>query len=757
MPALTKLNKATLMIADSNKDRLIITQTYFESSGYKVLTATTCINALKNIYSHNPDIIIMDSSLPDISGYESFRLIKSDPEIRDIPIILLCAKNNGANMLDFEFGTDNFTVEEFDLDNISSLVSKIIGKKNRYGLNRQIKPEISDTDLLTKISKILDRKLKETSLIASISQYANNSMDYYETISNIFYVCRPIFHYTFMAVHIAEENEILIDTLKPLGDDYVNWVIYKAHQECGYDYKTVRKKTLIERGRRDETVIWDSDGYISVKKIFSRSTHIGSIIVANAEPLNFEHSSDEILASISAPFATILDNIRLQCQTSKTNEELKLIHEELIECSHNIESKIEDRTMKLHKLYEAGKILTTIHEPNRLLATLVDMIINSIGAEVGAALLYDNGKISKKIEFGLEFNVIKDLRYRDKLQTPVYKKVLSTGEMVVLNKSQISKYLDMKIIKSRNLHINSLACLPFKTGTNVIGIMLVINKLRNDTFTKDDIDSLSTLSSMATVAIENATLYQQTILKTKLEADVRMAMEMQVELLPKGPPNSDVFEVSSMYTPAEMIGGDYYDYIYIEDGKIGFVVADVTGHGVPAAFIMTQVKACVQLSARGISSTQQVVRSINSFLYKNIPKNNFVSMLYTIIDERERTLLYTSAGHNPSLWFSSKTGKFKSISTEGLFLSLFENTDYGEVKIPFEKGDIFLFYTDGLTEAVNEKKEFFGTDRLKEIIKKNKSRSAQDITSCIFWSLQDFIGRSALNDDMTFIVLKIKK
>ncbi|GEM_PF-2528276 len=758
MPGIKKTDKSTILIADANINRLAIGRKFFESSGYNIITEQTCINALKSIYSNTPDLIIIDKSLPDISGTEAYRFLKSDPDVSDIPIILLCPKDTGGEILDLELKKNNFLIKEFNPDKIVSIANDILSANaNKKNSRPPIKPKLTDSILLEKISKIFDRKLKENILISSISNHANEGTDYCEIMANIFHTCYCTLGYNLMAVYIDDENEILIDTTRQIGDEYVNWVLYKVHTECGFDYKTAQKKVLVERDTKNKTIIWDTDGHVSVNKIYSKGLYIGSIITASAEPSYSSESSKEILTSIIPALTTILDNIRMYCQAGKTNEELKLIHEELIECSHNIENKIEDRTVKLHKLYEAGKILTTIHEPNRLLATLVDMIINSIGAEVGAALLYENGKISKKIEFGLELNVIKDIRYRDKLFTPVYEKVLSTGEMVVLNKSQINKYLDTKLIKSRNLHINSLACLPFKTGSTVMGIMLVLNKLRSDTFTKDDIDSLTTLASMATVAIENATLYQQTILKTKLEADVRMAMEMQVELLPKAPPQSNVFEVSSMYTPAEMIGGDYYDYIQIADGKFGFAVADVTGHGVPAAFIMTQVKACVQLSARGIPSTQQVIKSINSFLYKNIPKNNFVSMLYTIIDEKERTILYTSAGHNPSLWFSNKTGKFKQITTDGLFLSLFENTEYGEIKIPFEKGDIFLFYTDGLTEAANQKKEFFGLERLKQIIKKNKSMSAQDIASSIFWSLQDFIGRSSLNDDMTFIILKIKE
>ncbi len=384
------------------------------------------------------------------------------------------------------------------------------------------------------------------------------------------------------------------------------------------------------------------------------------------------------------------------------------------------------------------------------------MIINSIGAEVGAALLLENGEITKKIEFGHRIrHLFKAIQFKNNGHQAIYQKVLESGEVVILNADDVNEQLDLEILQDRKLTINALACIPFKTATTVIGTMMVINKLFCDSFTQDDIVALTTLASMATVAIENATLYQQTIQKTKLEADMKIAMEMQMELLPKAPPECDVFEVASMYTPAEMIGGDYYDYIDINDHNTGFIVADVTGHGVSAAFIMTLVKTCVQLSSTGIVSTKEVVSELNSFLFKNIPRNNFVSMLYAILNTEERTLHYTSAGHNPSMRYCAKCDKFIPITTDGLFLSLFEETEYGEIVIPLEKNDIYLFYTDGLTEATNKHKEFLGIPRVQEVIRENKDKSAQEISSILFWYLHEYIEHEPLDDDLTFIVLKI--
>ena len=491
------------------------------------------------------------------------------------------------------------------------------------------------------------------------------------------------------------------------------------------------------------------------QKIESKQNKLGFFVVTRETGKPFTNFEKEIMSACVALLTPIIDNISMSHQLVKMNMELEYIQDEVVEFSKKLDNKIEERTLQLHKFYEAGKVLTTIHEPNRLLATLVDMIISSIGAEVGAALLLEDGFISKKIEFGLGFEVLKEIRLKETASPVLYEKVIDTGEKIILSSHDVDEKIDQSILEHRHIKLRTLACIPFKTGNKVIGVMIVVNKLFSEDFSNDDIVALTTLASMATVAIENANLYQQTIEKTKLEADMVIAMEMQMELLPKEPPESDFFEVASMYTSADMVSGDYYDYINIDEDKTGFTVADVTGHGVSAAFIMTLVKSCVQLSSQGVISTKKVIESLNSFLFTNIPKNNFVSMLYAIIDTKERKLHYTSAGHNPSIWYNSKTGEFKDITTDGLFLSLFEETDYGEIEIELNKGDIFFFYTDGLTEATNSQKEFFGKERVEQVIKESYDKSAREINTTLYWKLKEFVGQKSFEDDLTFIVLKI--
>lgn len=758
MSCLPEIKKAKILLSITDRELLNRYQCILRLFGYEILTADDGIDALRCIYTDWPDIVIIDPDLARLTGEEACRILKFDSATRHIRLILLADNAVPAQGLG---DPDVWVTRDIDQFGLLSVIDEQMRKREPLAAIQEYSDrKRCETDILKRITRILEYKLLEKNVIHLISKHANTIADPYELMEKIFDLLSSTISYDLMAIYFTETDEVLVDRTKNADNAYVNHILEMSQHTCEYDYNQLEVALVSNRepqnDNQDNTPAQDT---MIIKKLYSKHVYIGALIVARCinDPFSpFEH---DMILSLHDLLTTIIDNIRMTRRILLLSEDLEEIQREIVQSNTELDRKIEDRTLQLHKFYEAGKILTTIHDPNRLLATLVDMIINSIGAEVGAALLLENGEITKKIEFGLGFEVIKAIRFSENgnRSIPIYEQVLQSGEAVILDAQGVIDQVDGAILRERNLTINALACIPFKTATSVIGTMMVINKLFCDSFNQDDIVALTTLASMATVAIENATLYQQTIQKTKLEADMKIAMEMQMELLPKEPPESDVYDVASMYTPAEMIGGDYYDYIPINEDNTGFIIADVTGHGVSAAFIMTLVKTCVQLSSSGIVSTKEVVGALNSFLFKNIPRNNFVSMLYAIINTKERKLHYTSAGHNPSMHFCAQSGEFEHITTDGLFLSLFEETEYGEITIPLKKDDIYLFYTDGLTEATNQHKEFLGMKRIQKIIKDNKDKSAQEISSCLFWYLQEFIGHQTLDDDLTFIVLKILK
>ncbi|MCB1194885.1 SpoIIE family protein phosphatase, partial [bacterium] len=546
---------------------------------------------------------------------------------------------------------------------------------------------------------------------------------------------------------------IYIDTCRLLRETYVPSLIKELQDRFGFN--TALKKHFVSERKFHADDIFRSETDIIVERLFIHNQESGACVLSRVSGA-FSSIEREMFKMVTGALTAVINNIIMYRELERSNRRLNWAKKKLLESNERSDDKEHEHAMKLENLYEAGKMLTTIHEPSRLLATLTYMIINAIDAEVGAAILFDGNTVTEKIEFGLNFSVIKDIRIKQNgKEISLFNYIIETGEMIVLNKEEIKERLILDTLPF--IQISTLACVPLQTNLSTSGIMLTVNKLKGKTYTKDDIEALKTLSSMATVAIQNAYLYHQKIEKTKLEADIKMAMEIQKELLPGSPPRNAIFDVASIYTPAEVMGGDYFDYIEVDTNHTGFLVADVTGHGVPAAFIVTLVKSCVQLTAYGKQSPQEVLKALNEFLCRHIPKKNFVSMGYGIIDTVRRTLAYSSAGHNPLLWYSHNTDTFTEIKTDGLFLSLFEDTLFGETTVQLGNNDILVFYTDGLTEAKNKSGEFFGIERIKEIIQKFGHHPAQHIAGLITDSLNEFLDGCALHDDLTSILVKITR
>ena len=251
--------------------------------------------------------------------------------------------------------------------------------------------------------------------------------------------------------------------------------------------------------------------------------------------------------------------------------------------------------------------------------------------------------------------------------------------------------------------------------------------------------------------------------KKRMNREFEIARQIQSTLLCRSNPQSDVFEIASMCSPAYEAGGDYYDFINFADGdnhKVGVVIGDVSGKGVSAAFYMTLVKGIVQTQA-GITpdSTKETLCRVNDVFYDQIDRGKFISMIYAIFDFNKKKMIMSRAGHNPVLIKKTDT-RPETHTPSGIAIGLSRGKAFSdsleEIEVQFKPGDVFVFYTDGFSEAMNKRGEEYGEHRLSELIQKNGLVSAQAIVDTITKDVTTFVGSVPQHDDMTMIVVKIK-
>lgn len=240
----------------------------------------------------------------------------------------------------------------------------------------------------------------------------------------------------------------------------------------------------------------------------------------------------------------------------------------------------------------------------------------------------------------------------------------------------------------------------------------------------------------------------------RLSCDMNLARQIQRSLLPETPPPVPGCRCAGRWVPAAHVGGDYYDFFPREDGSLDLVIADVSGHSVGAALIMTELRSVIRSLVHAGGTPAQIVGSLNELLYEDLSRAELiVTLFYASYSPSTRTLAFASAGHSPPLIFS-RHGECREIDAEGLILGVHSHVEYEQKEVTMVEGDILLLYTDGITEATGGGGEFFGTGRLARTLEDVGGREPEEILDVILTRLREFTGGASSRDDICMVLLK---
>ncbi len=248
----------------------------------------------------------------------------------------------------------------------------------------------------------------------------------------------------------------------------------------------------------------------------------------------------------------------------------------------------------------------------------------------------------------------------------------------------------------------------------------------------------------------------------RLQKEMQVAQEIQQMLLPRKVPELEGFELGYLYRAAKEVGGDYYDFLTVDDRTVGVVVADVSGKGVPGSLVMTMIRTALRMEARGNRSASDVMAKMNAFVTEDMKKGMFVTMFYVVLDSVNRAVSYASAGHNPMILYRGEADATYFLKPKGIPVGinlpdeeLFRRTISVE-KLTLQQDDMLVIYTDGITEAMNAERGQFGEGRLLAAIKRYGHRTAQEFVDALNQEIHEFTGGAPQNDDITLVAIKEK-
>jgi sigma-B regulation protein RsbU (phosphoserine phosphatase) len=294
---------------------------------------------------------------------------------------------------------------------------------------------------------------------------------------------------------------------------------------------------------------------------------------------------------------------------------------------------------------------------------------------------------------------------------------------------------------------------PLVRQENLSGLVLLSSKVAGFRYTSEDITFLAILANQIVVAMENASLYAETLEKQRLEEELAVAKQIQTGLLPKTLPILGNFEFATFIEPSRQVGGDYYDFIAIEDGRLGIAIADSSGKGVPAALLTARMQAVIQSEARLGKQVNEIMTAVNKFISQSNAPDRFATCFYAELDDKTRKLSYCNAGHNYPL-LVRKSGEVISLETGGLLLGAFGNAVYEAGCVELLPGDLLVMYTDGLTEMMDADEKEFGEARLIEYVTRFRLHPVEAVCSKIVKSVKQFAAGPNEIDDMTLVVIK---
>ena len=406
---------------------------------------------------------------------------------------------------------------------------------------------------------------------------------------------------------------------------------------------------------------------------------------------------------------------------------------------------------KLESLIDAAKQLNTTFDLDKLLSIILDHATKNLNAARGTIYLVDEQtkEIWSKVVKGTGL-----VEIRLPIGTGISGTVAKTGKTINVKDASKDKRFYSAIDTKSGFRTKTMLCRPMRNRNGaIIGVFQIINKKRG-VFNRNDELFLDAFSEHASLALENARLYQADLEHARVDKEIQIAAEMQQQLFPKEIIQIPSYELSATVQPCASIGGDSYDIIPLKDGKFAITIADVSGKGIPAALLVSTLHALLRVYLQYPIELVELVRRLHTLVYDNSPIERFITFFIMIFDPINHKFTYVNAGHNPPFLFRRNRNIINELMASGLPLGMMEEQQFEIRQIDLEHGDTLVLYTDGVTEAANRKLQQFGEEKLRKCVLKNLDMTADAIKECVVRDVRGFVGNFPMSDDLTLMVLK---
>jgi serine phosphatase RsbU (regulator of sigma subunit) len=417
---------------------------------------------------------------------------------------------------------------------------------------------------------------------------------------------------------------------------------------------------------------------------------------------------------------------------------------------------LEDENQRLKRAVEELSILNDLARAigasvnsEEIMRTIIHRSLRAIGAEQGVITLVDrdaDDSMKTLLRTSVSSGEREQYHFNQNLLGWMH---INKRPLMINDPKHDARFSGVKWDAS----VRSLVCVPLMIKSQLRGVLTVYNKKERGEFTEEDQRLLAIIAGQSAQVVENARLYEAEQALLKVREELRLASTIQTDLLPKGAPPVPGYDIAGKSVPAQLVGGDYFDFIALNDPRYAICLGDVSGKGLPASLLMANLQATLRGQTMLDISPSICVQRSNRLLFQSTSSDKFVTLFVGILDPVAHALTYTNAGHE-SPFLLRANGELSRLTTGGVVLSILEDFAYQEETVPLAPGDLLVIYSDGVTEAINPDERAFGEELLRTVLTDSRHEPSTVIIERIIASVNSHAGSAPQMDDMTIVVIK---
>ncbi len=586
------------------------------------------------------------------------------------------------------------------------------------------------------------KRAAQLAIISQVSRQVASFLDIDELLQNVVAQIRDRFGYS--SVHIfTMENEsgyvLFRASTHPRGAE---WRARGVRLRVGLEgivgwVAATREPLLVNDVRQEKRFLLDPDkaladtcSELAVPLICGEQVR-GVLDVQSAELNAFNDDDLFVLKTLAAQVAIALEDARL----------------------YNAQR---EEAYYLNVLLQVAQNLTAATNLDEALETVVRITPLLVGVARCVILVYDASAqvfVPAKV-YGLSRDLQEEFQ---KLRFPadnalLFGKLAREQKPLLIEDAAASELIDPRY--PQTFDIRSLLVVPLMTRGEIVGALLVDQGARPTRFTPHEIDVVMGIAHQAGAAIESMRLAGEAEEKKRMEYELGLARQIQTSFLPEACPRIPGYQIGAMWQTAREVSGDFYDFVTLHSHRLGITIADVSDKGMAAALFMALARTILRTMAIGKPTPREAVERANDVILADARAEMFVTVCYAVLDPQQHRVTYVNAGHMPPLLYRAAQDQVSTLSAHGIALGVVPNITLDEYQVDLAPGDVLLFYTDGLTDAINAQEEEFGMERLAALVAANARASSDTLVAEISRAVTEFAGEGVCFDDLTMVVLR---